>query len=229
MPQTNYLPTREANLLGWLNNFKARIDLDFAAYGLSEVQKTDFTNATDAFDSAYAVANDPSTRTRANIQAKNTAKKAAIAQARQTVGICQAWPGMTDAKRDLLRITVRDTEPTLIGPPEVMPVLRVASVTGRVLDLELRRQDGTTKQKPVGVRAAWLYTFVGDTPPSDLNDWHFKGGTTKSNPQIVFPDTVAAGTAVWVTALWVNPTDQPGPACAPIKTHISYQGLSEAA
>ncbi|MFI4860201.1 MAG: hypothetical protein ACIAXF_05920 [Phycisphaerales bacterium JB063] len=80
-----------------------------------------------------------------------------------------------------------------------------------------------------GVRAAWLYTHVGETPPQELKLWEFRGGSTKINPQIIFPDTVEPNTAVWVAALWVNPTDQPGPAGTPIKAYTTHTGLNQAA
>lgn len=225
----NYLPTREADLLAWAMNLSTTITTSPTSYGQTIESAAAYETVVGDFNAAYGAATDPATRTKSAVAEKNTAKRAMIAATRPLVQTLQNWSGMTDAKRALLQIPVRDTDPTPIDPPVVMPVLRVAAVNGRVLDLELRRQDGTTRQKPAGVRGAWLYSYVGETPPMDLTQWEFRGGTTKSNPQLVFPETVAAGTAVWVTALWVNPTDQPGPACAPVKTHISYQGLSEAA
>lgn len=225
----SYIPTQESLLLAWAQNLSTVISGAPTDYGETIESAAAYAAVVTDFTGAYIVANDPATRTKSAIADKNTAKKAMISASRKLVQTLQNWPEMTDAKRALLQIPVRDNEPTPVPVPTVMPVLRVAAVNGRVVDLELRRQDGTTKQKPVGVRAAWLYSYVGDTPPMELTAWEFKGGTTKHNPQIVFPESVAAGTPVWVTALWVNPTDQPGPACAPIKTHISYQGLSEAA
>jgi hypothetical protein len=226
---SNFIPSREADLLSWSNNLATKLIAAPTDYGIDAAAATAFGGVQGAFASAYATAIDPDTRTPSAIAIKNTAKKNLIAAVRPLVQTLQASPVMTDGKRELLQIPIRDNDPTPIGPPEVMPVLRVAAVNGRVLDLELRRQDGETKQKPAGVRAAWLYSFVGDTPPVDLNDWHFRGGTTKSNPKLDFPITATPGTVVWVTALWVNPTDQPGPACAPVNARISYQGLSEAA
>jgi len=229
MPNKTYIPQREPELLEWSNNLAAQLTADPAAYGQTVESLADFTAAQTAFAAAYATANDPTTRTKANIAEKNTKKTEMLQVIRPLVQTLQNWSGMTNQKRDILEIPVRDYEPTPIGPPEVMPVLRVAAVNGRVLDLELRREDGTTKRKPQGVRGCWLYTHVGENPPTDLQAWKFEGGSTKSNPQIVFPETVAPGTQVWVTALWVNPTDQPGPACAPVKTHINFNGLNQAA
>lgn len=225
----SYIPTREADLLSWSQNLYDKLTATPADYGLTAEQVVPFAAAQEAFKAAYAAAIDPATRTTPIIADKNTKKKAMIEDARLLVSVLQGWPEMTDQKRETLEIPVRDYDPTPIGPPTEMPVLRIAAVNGPVLDLELRQEDGENKRKPDGVRGVWIYTHVGDNPPAELTAWQFRGGSTKSNPQVVFDETVAPGTRVWVTAQWVSPTDRPGPACAPQQTRISYQGLSEAA
>jgi hypothetical protein len=236
MANKNYIPSREADLLNWSQNLYDKLTVTPADFGLTAEQVAPFATAQEAFKADYAKVLDPATKTKVTVAAKNQSKKAMLTIVRPLVQTIQNWPGMTNAKRDELEITVPDREPSSIGAPEEMPVLRIASVNGRVLDLEVRRTDGTTKRKPAGVRAVWLRTFVGApgsdpaaTPPQVLDQYEFRGESTKSNPQIVFPPDVAPGTPVWVTAQWVNPTGQPGPACAPVKAHISFQGLSEAA
>ncbi len=224
---TNYLPRREAPLIDFMQEFIAVVSPAPENYGLDLTQAQAMIEAVDAFAAAYAVANNNTTRTPVAIQEKNAAKKQAIRVTRQTVGICQAWPEMTNAKRTALKISLRDEEPTPIGPPEEMPVLSVRA-TGQVLDLTLRSPTGE-RQKPEGVRAAFVYTFVGESPVGDLTRWEFRGGTTRSDPQIVMDSSVTPGTKVWVTAQWVNPRDVPGPACAPVATHVGFEGLNQAA
>lgn len=228
MPRS-YIPARDAELSEWAQNLYDRLAVAPENYGVNADQVAPFATAQEAFKAAYAVTSNPATRTTPAIATKNDRKAEMIAAARLLVGTIQSWPAMTDAKRDELQIPVRDNEPTPIGPPTEMPVLRVAAVNGQVVDLEVRREDGQTKRKPVGVRAVWLYSHTGENPPTDLKQWDFRGGSTKYNPQIVFAETATPGTEVWVTALWVNPTDQPGPACAPVKTHINFVGLNQAA
>ncbi|CAN0452562.1 unnamed protein product, partial [Ectocarpus fasciculatus] len=98
------------------------------------------------------------------------------------------------------------------------PVLIVASVAGRVLDLRLRQVDSSRRGKPDGVAGAWLYSYVGETAPTDFALMKFEGGTTRTDPQLVVDADVAAGSKVWVSACWFNPKNQPGQACQPIAT-----------
>lgn len=228
MNQKNFIPGKEADLLSFTANIATKVEANPPDFGVALDTATDYKNTQTAFAAAYALTLDPSTRNSPNIATKNAAKKTLIAATRSLVKQIQAWPGITDAKREELQITIPDTEPTPIGPPAEMPVLRIAAVRGRTLDIELRNTENK-RPKPAGVKAANLFTWVGDNPPGDLKQWQFEGGTTKSDPTFTFPESVAPGTPVWVTALWINPTLQPGPACAPVKVHTNYDGLSQAA
>lgn len=226
----SYFPQRESDLVNWFTGFKARIEGNPGAYGLKPDEADDFIAAADAFTAAYAVANSSETRTKANVAAKNTAKKAAIAQARKTVAICQAWPQMTDAKRELLKITVRDSDPTPVAVPGSAPVIEVQSVSGYTIKLRLKSAEGDGRAKPEGVTGATLFSYVGDTAPSDLGAWKFEGSvTTTTGLEVVLPGTVAAGSQVFLTAFWFNRRSESGPATMPVSTYIQGGGLSQAA
>lgn len=224
----NYLPTREADLLGWSNNFATKLVGGPADYGITQADATNYQALQTAFAMTYAAATNPNTRNKPSIAAKNTAKQSMIEATRSLVQIIQYGPEITNMKREELDIPIRDNEPTPIGLPTEMPRLSVTRVTGAVLELEILNQENQ-RRKPAGVRTAWIYTYVGPAPSPDLKLWRFEGGSTRSNPTIEFPESVTAGTEVWITALWVNPTDQPGPACAPVKAHINFDGLNQAA
>ncbi|MEM1445096.1 MAG: hypothetical protein AAGF84_03515 [Planctomycetota bacterium] len=220
MPRLNsYLPSEEGKLRDWFVNFLGKLSAGLPAdYGLSDDEASDFADAANVFTAAYAVAIDPATRTKLTIQAKNTAKDAAVEQARRTVAIVQAWPEMTDVKRDDLQITIRDTTPTPIGVPSEAPELSVESVQGRLLNLRLREPGSTRRAKPGGVAQAWLYLYVGETEPTDFGVFKFEGTTSRTDPQVVVDADVPAGSRVWLSACWANGKGQPGPACAPVST-----------
>lgn len=224
----NYIPARESELITWVTNLATQLSTSSDDYGMTADQVHGYQIVQQNFMATYNTAQNPLTRSKPYITAKNEAKKILLDATRPLVQTLQNYSGMTDEKRDLLEIPVRDNQPTPVNVPTEMPNVKIEAVNGQVMNLELKRDDGS-KRKPVGVRSAWLYTFVGDTPPSDLKDWRFEGGTTRNDPQIIFPQSVTPGTVVWVTALWINPTEQAGPACAPVKSHINYVGLNQAA
>jgi hypothetical protein len=70
---------------------------------------------------------------------------------------------------------------------------------------------------------------VGATAAADISAWKFEGNTGRTNVEVVFPSTVAAGAVVWLTAFWFNGRKQSGPACAPVSTNVQGVWVSMAA
>ena len=221
MPDT-FLPSREDALLSFTRNFKNHIVASPTTYGLTALQATDYTTVFDAFEAALGVAQNPETRTKPKITAKNLAKKAVIAATRQLAAIVQAAPGVTDEQKEDLGLKPRDVEPTPVPIPSNPPVLTVAATMGQRVTIrlrDLRNQD--RRAKPDGVSGAAVFSYVGETAPNDLDLWKFEGNTSLTTVEIEFPPTIAAGTKVWFTAFWFNPRKQSGPAAAAVGTTIS--------
>lgn len=224
----DYLPSNDAVLLSWSANFSAKITATPTAYGLVAAQATAYAALDTAFASALATATDPSTRTKATIAAKNTAKSPLKASARDLVKIIQAFPSLTNEQRIDLGITVRNN-PSPINPPEDPPVLEVVSALGRILKVKLHSIDSSRRGKPAGVAGASLFSFVGSAPPADISMWTFEGSISKTTFDVEFAPTVAAGAQVWLTAFWYSPRAQSGPACTPISAYIAGGVVASAA
>src|SRR5207253_5343102 len=126
---TDFLPSREAELLVWMNTFKTLIATNFAQYGLTTGQATSYGTLATSFQNAYNLANADATRSPSNIIAKNQAKDLLIASTRQLAGIVQKFPGTTNQMRSDLGLTVRDI-PTPIPVPSEPPVLDVHNRIG---------------------------------------------------------------------------------------------------
>ncbi len=228
MPST-YLPTRESELVTWSTSFAQVIAAGATAYGLTDLQSDAYGEAQSAFVAAHQTANDPATRSPANIEAKNAAKSALITLTRQLVKVVQAWPDITDQKRVALGITVPDDEPTPVPVPDTSPRIEITSVDGWMISFQLYDGGSTSRAKPEGVQGAYVYRYVGETPPSDVDAWTMAGSTSKTESKVVIPSSVAPGTKVWLTAAWVNTKLQTGPACTPISRHVGFDELSQAA
>jgi len=224
----SYLPTREAELLSWAQDFSGFINAFPANYGLTAEEADAYTVLVTAYAAAYGVATNAATRTRPTIATKNTTKKNLIVATRPLVAKVQIFPGTTDSMRRDLRITVRDTEPTPVPIPETSPRLEVAAVTGRTIKINLRPAEGEGRAKPVGVKGATVYYAVGEDYPQDISAWTFKGNTSLTTLDMTIPESVPGGSKVWLTAAWFNSKSQAGPATPPVETRIAG-GLSQAA
>ena len=224
-----FLPTREANLVAWSNNFNTLISATPTAFGLTAAQATAYATLNSAFDSAYNTIKNNTTRSPANIISKNQAKRNLIASARQLAGVIQRYPAITNAQRSALGLTV-PIIPSPIPAPGSAPQLEIGVVSGYAVKVRLHDStSGSKRGKPAGVSGASVFSHVGPTAPSDLSVWKFEGNTSKTAVELLFPNTTAAGATVWLTAFWFNPRKQSGPPCAPLSTNLQGGRVSMAA
>ena len=225
----DFIPSREAKLVTWSVNFKTKITTAPTVYGLTAAQATQYGTKHDAFVALYQAANDPDTRSPSAIIAKSASKSDLIATARQFARIVQATPSVTPELKSELGLTVRDVEPTPVGPPTTAPLLTVVSASGRTVRMRLQDAASPTRRgRPEFTAGAAVFSFVGDVPPADLADWKFEGNTTRTTVDVAFPATVPNWSKVWLRARWFSPRLQDGPASAPVETALPG-GISMAA
>lgn len=227
----SYLPLADGPLQDWADNFSAKIsaEADPATIGLDAKQVTDYAALAADYATKLAASVNPDTRGGATVLAKNTAKKALVAESRKLAMIVTNHPGVTDQQRYDLGLNIRDTTPTPVPPPDESPTIDVLSVDGWTLNIRLHDGTATKRAKPAGVTGALVFTYVGDVAPVDVEAWKFEGTASRTNTKVVFPSTLAPGTKVWLTAAWVNRKLQSGPAAMPVSRLISGDGLSQAA
>jgi hypothetical protein len=168
----NFFNGSDAELNAGTQNFSTKISATPTAYGLSASQATAYAALSTAFTAAYTTAITPETRTRGTVAAKNAAKIPLKVMAGDLAKIINATPSVTNQQKIDLGLHVRAV-PTPIPQPAVPPVLEVTNRIGTVVTIRLH--DGTAKRaKPTGVQGARIYSFVGATPPGDINDWNLE-------------------------------------------------------
>lgn len=229
---TNFLPSREADLVTWSNNFNTKIVAAPTTYGLTAAQATAYTVLHNAWISTYQIANNPSTRTPTSITAKNQAKVNLIdglGGIRPLARIVQAAPAVTPTQKQELGLTVRDADPTPIPPPTVAPEIDFMLTGTRTIRIRLHNDTTLSKRKPDGVKGATVFYHVGAAPPLELTAWTFHESTTRLLLDVDLPSSIASGSTVWFTAFWFNPRLESGPATTPVSTVMQYGGLSQAA
>lgn len=145
---THWLPTRESELLTFVGEYLSTLnDFDPADFGLTIDQAAALATARNDFAQAYATANNPITRSPANVEIKNEKKTALVALIRELVRVNQSWPAMTNSKRAQLGISLRGNEPTPIPAPEVAPQLDITGVTGQTVHLRVRNAESSRRQR----------------------------------------------------------------------------------
>src|SRR6185437_14193668 len=127
-------------------------------------------------------------------------------------GIVQRFPGTTNPMRLDLGLPQRGTVPVPIPPPAESPLIEIKQTSGRTVRIRLiNTLQPTRRGRPDGTIGASVFSFVGEAPPPSTSQWKFEGSTGLTTVDVVFPDSVAAGATVWLTAFWMNPRKQSGP------------------
>ncbi|MFT3785029.1 MAG: hypothetical protein QM770_02535 [Tepidisphaeraceae bacterium] len=176
---TNFIPTREAQLVPYGLNFKTRITATPTVYSLTAAQATAFGTLYDSFVTAYNISQSDATNSKSATIAKNLAKKAMIANLRMLAGIVQKAPTTTDTMRSDLGLTVRKT-PSYPGNPGTAYKFKAALTAEGALDL------GWKCTNPTAGTMYQLFRKIGAADPVYI------GGTGEKK---FTDDTLPAGTA----------------------------------
>jgi hypothetical protein len=221
-------PRTDDGLLAWSLNFKTLITATPTTYGLTAAQATAYGTVHTDFATALAAC-DPAIRNKTSTNAKNAARTALKIAARQTASLVEGTPTVTDAEKIQLGLTVRSA-PIPIPTPKDAPGLDVVSTAGWTAKIRLHdAAAGGKRGKPSGVSGASVFSFVGATAPADIGSWQFEGNTGRTTIDIVFPNTLAPGAKVWLTAFWFNGRKESGPACSPVGANLPGGTVSGAA
>lgn len=221
----DFLPSRDADLLVWGNNFSTQVTALNTQVGVSVQQASDFASANSAWVSAYTLATNSMTRSPGNITLKDEARATMVSMARLLAGVIQKHPGTTDAQRQDLGLNV-PKQRAPIGIPDVSPVIRVTGVSGRTMTVSLKDPNGTNRGLPAGVAGIALFSHVGPEAPVSIDGWRFEGNTGRTVVDVAFDATLPAGTTVWFTAFYFNPRKESGPATDPVGKTFGGAGVS---
>lgn len=223
------VPTLDSKLVPYSTNFNARIVASPGTFGLVAAQVTAYTALHNPYIAAAAAVEPRGNRSEVLIAARDAAKALLIPYARELYGIIQASRNVTDASKLLLGITIR-AQPTTVGAPDTAPALEVGNRYANTVTAHLHETlGGSSRARPAGVAGASLFSYVGTTPPVNVEGWRFEGNTSRTTIDVVFPDDLAPGTTVYLTAFWFNRRGQSGPACSPVAAIIAGGGVARQA
>jgi hypothetical protein len=222
---TSFLPAKDATLLAWAQNFYLVANAGPATiYGLTTGELTAFNLLVTGYQTSLAAC-DPGVRSKAAVLAKNNAKAALKTSARFLAKIVEGQATVTNAQKATLGLNVK-AAPSPIPPPAFAPQVDIVSVIGHTVKIRMHNSEVAGRRaKPAGCKGAAVFSYVGPTAPTDPNAYKWEGNTTLTVVDVTFPETVAAGATVWITAMWFNERTQPGPGAAPVQAIIQY-GMS---
>jgi hypothetical protein len=199
----NFYTGSDADLASGSANAVSIITPVPATYGVTAPQITAYGVLTTNFNDLLALAIAPATRTPVSIADKNNAKDTLKEASVNLAKIITATQTVTNAMLIALRMNER-VIPTPRPVPGTPPTVEVISVAGRLVTIRVHDTETEGRGLPFGAVGANIYSYAGPTAPSDPREYHFEGMATRAKTQIVFPDSVASGATIWLSAQWVS-------------------------
>lgn len=170
----DYIPRTDAEFDEWLEKFSANINAIAAPLGISPALITAVITAYTNWDLAYDAHQLAQNAAQSAALTKDETRTLAKEAVRPVVGMLQKNPGLTDAQRATLAITVPDTEPTPRGKITDIPYVKLKAVGGG--SIEVRCQVETDETRPSmhpladGVECRYILVPVGEMPPEGHED-----------------------------------------------------------
>jgi hypothetical protein len=208
----SYIPPKDADLSAWILNFSTLITASPATYGVMAGDAVAIAAQNTAYQAAYSLAVNPSTRTPTTVQAKNIAKASALVVCRPYAQAIANNAGVTAANKIALGLNPRTNTPTPVTAPTTFPNLTIqsAGVQTHVLRYRDSAAAPSVKAKPAGVIALQLYATASATPITDPAALTFRGPQTKSPLQVAW-DAGDVGKKAYYSARWQTRTGLFGP------------------
>ena len=207
----DFMPRPDTEFTSWVQNLLTYASAHTADLGLLPANITPLSTALGTWMTAYpahvtALENAQSAR-----EAKDAARAALELAVRALVKRLQAASAVSDPEKQALGITVRDTEPTPVGPPVTRPVGQVDTSQRLSHLVGFRDQDQPhSLAKPGGVMACEIWVKIGDPAPVDPSDLRFLATDSKT-PYVAEYEGTDAGKTAHYMLRWISTRNEPGP------------------
>src|SRR5688500_16050829 len=222
------IPTKDSLLVTWSTNTDTRLTASPVTYGTTAAVATAYTAVHDPFIVAFnnvLAARAAGVRSSPLAAIKDAAKAALLQFARPLYKTIQANTAVTAAAKIELGVVVPDRQPSPQPVPGFPPQLTIVSVNGRLVKIRLSDPAHPTHRRmPAGCDGATVMSFVGEEAPRDPTVYKYEGATSKTTVDVLFPESLAPGTQVWLTAFFFNERKQNGPACPAVGAVLNYGG-----
>jgi hypothetical protein len=213
---SNFYSGTDAELASGAANVVAVVTPSPSTYGLAAPIVASYTALSDSFSAKLALATAPATRTSVIVGEKNVLKQALKRASVNLARVMTATDTVTNAMLLSLRMNERVIKRRRRPVPANAPTVDVVSVVNRLVKVHVHDAASASRGLPFGAISANLYSFVGPSAPTDPREFHFEGATTRARTQILFPDGIASGATVWLSACWVSARGQRSAGSTPI-------------
>ena len=206
-----YIPSQDALILSWAQNFSDLLTADPPRYGLTAPDALIVKTQQDIFAAAYALATSPSTRTEVTVADKDGEKVTLLILVRKYAAIIRANLGVANEDKTALGLNIPDLVKTPVPTPVTYPMISVLFAASGIHQLFIADQNTPdTKAKPYGVSGCLLYQKSGVTAPVDMDDALLTAIITRADTALNVSAT-PAGHHISYRGAWFNSKGEIGP------------------
>ena len=206
-----YIPTTDAALDLWADNFCGMIQTDPDRYGLMLYDAGVLANQFTIWHEALVKAWNPMTKTPVAVADKDGEKVTLLQLIRQYAAQIRANLGVSDEDKTALGLNIPDPTPTPIPVPTTYPVIGVMLAGTGEHNLVIADQlTPWKKSKPYGVVGCLLFAQNGVTPPQHMTDAPLFAVPTKADV-VLDVSGYSPGTWLAYAAKWFNAKGEMGP------------------
>jgi hypothetical protein len=203
----------------FINQMYDAVFANLVAWGIPPATAAAILALLTPFNAAYDVSKNKTTATSVDRQKTKDARKALNDVARPFV---QKWiflnEMMTDADIKTCGLDPKDKVKSPVAVPDTEPDMYLKPSTSHTIKGFYRQPEespGVRKRgKPAGVKSVRVAVFVGDTPPSEPDDFPKFYSFSTTTGGIPFP-AAQAGQKVTIASAWVNEKEEQGDWCEP--------------
>ena len=178
MPSKDYIPTKEGEVVPWIENFVQVATANAAALGLGTVDITALKTMNGDLAGKINAAIAKQSEAKAATEAKNIQMDKTVDTVRSMVRQVQAKPGVPDNLKAQLRITIPSPSPTpsVLYPPKDLSAEMTA---GGLCLMKWNRNSNN-----------YSTTFIIEAGNKTTDKWEIIGTSTKSQYEAKLPNTL---------------------------------------
>ena len=178
MPSKDYFPSKEGDIVPWIENFVQVATANAAALGLGTVDITALKTMNGDLAGKINAAIAKQSEAKAATEAKNIQMDKTVDTVRSMVRQVQAKPGVPDNLKAQLRITIPSPSPTpsVLYPPKDLSAEMTA---GGLCLMKWNRNSNN-----------YSTTFIIEAGNKTTEKWEMIGTTTKSQYEAKLPNTL---------------------------------------
>jgi hypothetical protein len=212
MKNYDFIPRKDVDFLQWTNNFMKYLGTSLRQWGFPDDVYAELTAQHEDFAQKLEAAEEPATRTKLTVQAKNTARDIFEKTIRQAVKEYLANNHLvTDEDRDGLGIPVYKTTRTPAPVATTYPDFDVDSSVIRRLTIHFYDKGSKkSKAKPAGQHGAEIRWIISDAPVVDVKDLTNSAFDTRTPFTLEF-EGHERGLTAYFCLCWENTRGEKGP------------------